>query len=263
MIGYVFTLLLVVISLASAILGFGEAQLEPMRYLFYLLLVPWGLILVAGFAVVYVTPVRCNFTTAPSELLNPAAFSTQNRLMRVGFETISQPMLFNSRPPTALLAMRQKKGDCFAAVYNPMINRDLLGIDLVSTFFYSDINGNHDVVLVTANLPDSGSMPLPSHKYLQIFPNDTIDSLVKEHQRAMRLLKENGLKLRPAVRSAFRPLFFQLVGRQQTEFIKNPIWNALVLGARSMSKASPHIGPISYQTHAMKAIKKYRQFANA
>lgn len=259
MIGYVFTLLFLGITAVSAFLGFGQSQLEPMRYLFYLLLIPWGLILVSAFAVVYVTPVKCKFTATSGDLLNPAAFSTQNRLTRVGFETISQPMLLNSRPPTALLAMKQKSGECFAAIYNPMINRDLLGIDLVSTFFYSDMNGNHDVVLVTGNLPDSGSMPLPKHKYLQIFPNDSIDSLVKEHQRAMRLMKENGLKLRPAVRSAFRPLFFQSIARLQTEFIKNPIWNSLVVGARSISKASPHIGPISHQTNAMKAIKKYAQ----
>ena len=263
MIGYVFTLLFLLVSIGSAILGFGESQLEPMRYLFFLLLVPWALILISAFAVIHTMPVSCKFTATSSDSLNPAAFGIQNRLTRLGFETISQPMLLNTRPPTALLAMRQKNGECFAVVYNPMINRNLLGIELVSTFFYSDMNGNHDVALATANLPDSGGLPLPSHKYLQIFPNDSIEDLIKEHRRGMKLMKENGLKVRPAVRSAFRPLYFRAIGRIQTEFVKNPIWNALVVGARSISKASPHIGPISHQNQAMKAIKKYLQFAKA
>lgn len=46
MLGYIFTLWLIVLTLAALLLGFGAAQVVAMQYVFFGLLVVWFLVVV-------------------------------------------------------------------------------------------------------------------------------------------------------------------------------------------------------------------------
>lgn len=163
-------------------------------------------------------------------------------------------MLSNTHPPAAMIGMQQIKGSCFALILNPITKVELLATDIVSVFHFMDENGTHEVLLTTGCLAEGGSLPMPRDCLIQLFPNANVDTLLKEHFRAIKLLQKKGLLLQAVKKSNFQPLLQNSLARARSYFFANPVWHAIILGVRSLTHQSPHLGPLSYQSGAMKKL---------
>ncbi|MCP4083276.1 MAG: hypothetical protein GY819_13535 [Planctomycetaceae bacterium] len=254
MLGWIFTLLLIAVTVAAPLLGYGSAQIIPMQYVFYGTVVIWLLVVIIQRIVMQSIPKKCTMVAFDGSLLNPSAFSIEGRLLRQDFATISNPMLNNSRPPVAMLAMRHNQGSCFAAIYNPVTKQDLLGTDLVSVLNFMDENGTHEILLTTGCLAEGGTIPFSADCLIQLFPNANVDTLLKEHWRAVDLLKQKGLRLQSVKKSNFQPLLQNVSNRARSNFFANPVWNALIVTMRSLTNQSPYLGPLAHQTGALKKL---------
>lgn len=240
---------MLVALIAPAVVGFGTPAAPgaaAMRIVFFVMLVCWVIIGLLFIAIMHAVPSRPKLVGATADRLNPEAFDIHQEIQGLGFVAISKPIEVNTNPPAMMLALIDESRKIYSAVYHPTVDESKLGTDFVSVIQVKRAHGEQSI-LTTGNIAEGGTMPLPPNSMMQIFPDADAATLLRHHEQALAFLQKNGVDILHVTKSEFSPAFCDSLVRMKSFFITNPVWHTLLALVRTVTKRSPHFGPIASQ----------------
>lgn len=241
---------LIGIAIAIVLIA-GPGLLEglgPLRYLVA------GLLAVVGLMVFLALVVHASL---PSHLiLEPAdqwSGSTEAErrvrdLEAVGFERAGPVYRVPTTPAALLQPLVHRTEPIYATVFRTGTLPAKLGHELVSLF----AEGEGGLTSVVD--PAAVVLPAPPRVLRQVLAGATSRQLLEAHRDAMALIARTGMSWKPVSAASFEHEFSQAMVAQRRFFISSPLRHILVALWRSVSRRSPHIGPISQQRHARRFL---------
>ena len=187
-------------------------------------------------------PVRDDILTSEMELVVQS-------LEALGFRRGSLIYEVGVSPPAILVPLVDETGLIYSTVYRTGTMPPRVAWDLVS--IVSGFRGG----LTTASNPGSATLPACPGSMRQVFHDASLEQLLLRHRAAMAHAKRHGLDWKRVSLAHFEHDFRQAMNRERAAFLRRPWLYPPVALWRSVTKRSPHIGPLADQTHGARTIR--------
>ena len=169
-------------------------------------------------------------------------------LEAVGFDRAGPVYRVPTTPAALLQPLVHRSEPIYATVFRTGTLPAKVGHELVSLFEEGE-GGLTSVVD-----PAAVVLPAPPRVLRQVLVGATSSRLLEAHRDAMALIARTGASWRPVSAASFEHEFSLAMVAQRRFFISSPLRHILVALWRSVSRRSPHIGPISKQRHALRFL---------
>lgn len=175
-----------------------------------------------------------------------------NAYRAAGFEMAGGPLKVGMMPPAVLLPMIDKQGQMYGTIYRTSTDPPKTSYDIVSML---EPQGG----LTTGAAIEGGSLPASPGEFMQIFPGADVQVLRQHHQQALAALERKGLHTKLVSAASFPGDFRDAMNRARAHFWSRPIRHTAIIVYRSVTRTTPHLGPIHKQQVAIDMLRKLRE----
>lgn len=217
----------------------------------------WALLIVAGlsgmflYAVFAALPRDITLEPMDADGANAQMMGRMDEAEAEGFE-LAGPVLKVGMPfPTALVPMVHRDGQAYATFFSIRAqNQITTSFDIVTLF-------EGDGGLTTNSEPAGTCNPAAVGSFRQVFPGANIAQLMAQHRAAIAFLQREGAVVSSHTADQFDAAIRHAINKSRDTFLRNPLGYTAIAVWRTVTKTTPHIGPIAEQRTTPALLRRW------
>lgn len=223
-------------------------SLGPLRYLVVGLIALAGLLFFLALVVHASLPSRLILEPVTRWSGSGEAEMRVRELEALGFDGAGPIYRVPTTPAALLQPLIHRTEPIYATVFRTGTLPAKVGYEMVSLF-----DGNPGGLTSVVD-PAAVVLPVPPWVLRQVIVEATASRLLEAHREAMAYIAGAGKAWKTVCAASFEHDFSQAMIEQRRFFISSPVSHVLVCLWRSVTRRSPHLGPISGQPRARRFL---------
>lgn len=225
----------------------------PARVLVWSLIIASGLMVLFVYAVLAAMPRDMTLEPIDAHAANAEMMGRMDEAEAEGF-VLAGPVLKVGMPfATALVPMVHRDGHAYATFFTIQAGKSSkTSFDIVTLF-------DGDAGLTTNTDPAGACNPASPGSFRQVFPEADIAQLMAHHRASVAWLQREGAVAAQHTPDAFENDIRRAINKSRDTFLQNPLGYTVVAVWRTITKTTPHIGPIADQRSTPRLLSQWRK----
>jgi hypothetical protein len=195
-------------------------------------------------------PAEIGLRPLPDGAVPPEVRALVDAYRALGFVPAGPPREAGVMPPALLVPLVHDAERCYGTVFRTGTVPAKTSFDVVSI-----LDGERGG-LTTGPDPAGATLPAAPGELRQVFPGARIADLFARHREALAFMRSRGLAVRAVSAATFEADFRAAFARQRRAFRAAPLRWALVAIWRSVTRRTPHAGPLAGQKIADRQLRE-------
>ena len=231
----------------------GPAVMKPAGPLAMILAVALVFALLLGFIAWLINrnlPADLALRPLSEQAVPPEVTALADAYRALGFVPAGPPREVGGMPPALLVPLVHEGERCYGTVFRTGTVPAKTSYDVVSI-----LEGERGG-LTTGPDPTGAGLPAAPGELRQVFPRAGAADLFARHREALAFLRSRGLAVRPVSSATLESDLRHAIARQRRAFLGAPLRWALVALWRSVTRLTPHVGPLAEQKIAARQLRE-------